>query len=85
MPITQRYRYLEKSVWSRAGIPMTMDERAYRLDAKLGSTILGGLINDLINKMSPEEVADMLGASRSAAPGTERVYRGQFAERKLAA
>jgi hypothetical protein len=46
---------------------------------------LANAINALIARMTPHEVADMLGKPHLKIPGTERIYRGQFAERKLAA
>lgn len=66
-------------------IGQTGDDRAYVKDCKLGSAILEGLISDLINRMTPGEVADVLGAPRVVEPGAERFIRGQFAERRLAA
>jgi hypothetical protein len=39
----------------------------------------------LLEKMDPATRAFCLGTAVKAEPGTERVYYGQFAERKLAA
>lgn len=56
--------------------PQWSNDTPEEKNARLGSAILCGLIRDLINRMTPEEVADMLGASTpSQIPGTERVCK----------
>jgi outer membrane protein assembly factor BamE (lipoprotein component of BamABCDE complex) len=50
-----------------------------------GSKALGEAINALINRMTQRQIAAVLGTPHLVIPGTERIYRGQFAERKLAA
>jgi hypothetical protein len=54
-------------------------------DARLGSIILRGAIRDLLSRMPERKVREVLGApSHPPIPGTERVYRGQAAERLAA-
>jgi hypothetical protein len=49
------------------------------------SKALADSINALILRMHPHDVAEMLGKPHLKIPGTERIMRGQFAERRLAA
>lgn len=54
-------------------------------EIRLASSLLGEAINALLDRMRPSEVARVIGKPHLVIPGTERIYRGQFAERKLAA
>lgn len=45
---------------------------------------LGRAINELLAKMPPEQRAFVIGADPQRIPGSERVYRGQHAERTFA-
>lgn len=89
-PINQRPPQLEKSVWSRAGIGLEEPEVRRRKDARLGSQILREACLDLFCRLANDSgiaLDDVLTAyrnERSRIPGTERVYRGQAAERMAA-
>jgi hypothetical protein len=84
---------LEKSVWSREGIGLETPEIRHRKDAKLGSMVLRELCLDLFSRTAnrynismDDAMACHLGYhSKPALPGTERIHRGQFAQRRLAA
>lgn len=51
---------------------------------QVASRQLRDAINELIDRMSANDVAEMLGKPHLKIPGTERVYRGQAAERLAA-
>lgn len=91
-PINQRPPSLEKSVWSRDGIGLEIPEMRHREDCKLGSMILREACLDLFQRTSnryqiklDDAMACHLGFhSKIVIPGTERIYRGQAAERLAA-
>ena len=92
-PINQRPPQLNSSVWSREGIGLESPEIARRKDAKLGSAILRTACLDLFQRTANRyqiRMADAMAChlgyhSKPVIPGTERIHRGQFAERRLAA
>jgi len=89
----RQHVYLEKSVWSREGIGLEHPEIRRKADAKLGSMILREACLDLFqrtanrNDIPMDEAMDShLGKhTKVIIPGTERVLRGQGAQRMLAA
>lgn len=56
-------------------IGLTVECKRYVKDCKLGSEVLRGLVMDLLNRMTPAEVADVLGVARAVEPGTERTRK----------
>lgn len=89
----RQYNDLTKSVWTREGVGLEQSETRRRRDAKLGSQILREACLDLFQRTANKYMIRMDDAmachlgyhSRVVIPGTERVYRGQGAERALAA
>lgn len=87
------YKQLVKSVWSRDGIGLEHPEIRRRSDAKLGSQVLREACLDLFQRTAnrfqikmDDAMACHLGHhSKPVIPGTERVLRGQAAQRALAA
>lgn len=67
-----------------------VESRAYTLCPPMGlsmeerSEALRDAINALIDRMPAHDVAEMIGKPHLKIPGTERVYRGQAAERLAA-
>lgn len=60
--------------------------RYFKDDAKHGSKALGEAINSLFERMPARKVAEVIGkAHLIQAPGTERIFYGQLAQRRLAA
>jgi hypothetical protein len=49
-----------------------------------GSDALRDALNELIDRMPANDVAELLGKPHLVIPGTERVYRGHAAERLAA-
>lgn len=92
-PINQRPPQLDKSVWSRSGIGLETPEIRHRQDARLGSALLREMCLDLFQRTAnakqvgmDDAMAEHLGRhSRMTIPGTERIIRGQAAQRMLAA
>jgi hypothetical protein len=65
-------------------IGRTMECTRLERDATIGSQVLAQAVNNLINSMKPEVVAECLGTQRSRVAGTERVFKTCSAERLAA-
>lgn len=79
-----RPRLTQPGYYDGPPIPLTQDCVRYRKDCKLGSTVLGHAIRDLINRMDALDVARALGAFSSPEPGTEQVHKTSSASRLAA-
>lgn len=86
-----RPRLEQPGYYDGPAIPLTTECQRWRLDAKLGSQILREACLDHFcqiansNGLSLADVtADYANGRAPKEPGTERVYRGQAAERMAA-
>lgn len=88
-----RHKNLAASVWSQDGIGLEQSDASYRKDCKLGSQILREACLDLFCRTANRYMVSLDDAmachlgyhAKPVIPGCERVIRGQFAERRLAA
>ena len=86
----RRYQGISSKVredYSYDGPPIgpQQSEATFRKSTKNASEALRRAINALFERMPANDVAEVVGKQPTNEPGTECIYRGQLAERRLAA